>query len=93
MQHQGGHRLLPVAVVNGFQVQVGEDVAVDRQKRPTPQNFRQSLQAAAGSQQLRLPADAEVKPPRPGQKLQHLLRQMMSIHRHLQEAVIFHPRQ
>ena len=60
---------------------------------PPPKISANLPQAAAGSQQLRLLADAEVKPPGPGQKLQHLLRQMMNIHRHLQEAGIFQPRQ
>ena len=83
-----------MGAIHRGQVQVGQNIAVDRQKRPAPQNFPQSPQAAAGAQNLRLRADAELEAPGPaGQELLHLRRQMVGVHRHLQKPGRLHLRQ
>ncbi len=45
------------------QVQISQDIAVDGQKRPAPQDLPQLPQAPAGTQNLRLVADAEREAP------------------------------
>ena len=75
MEHQGAHGPRPMRAVNLGQVKISQDIGVDGQKRPLPQDLPQLPQAPGRPQDLRLVADAEQETPGlTPQEIVHLIR-------------------